>query len=144
MTFGMLDPKDESFLRNAKTPSRLRNGENTRTRRKSINSKKSNFFENSKLNKSNANKNKNMNVSLVSRSKKSPQQDTSMFPPLTSLPSSKSADQLETIKTPCCRGNRTRRSSGLTDFKNFSHNQSKSSKYSNNLMKNFKNVSTIS
>ena len=39
MTFGMLDPKDESFLRNAKIPNRLRNGENTRTRRKSINSK---------------------------------------------------------------------------------------------------------
>ena len=39
MTFGMLDPKDESFQRNAKIPNRLRNGENTRTRRKSINSK---------------------------------------------------------------------------------------------------------
>ena len=87
-----------------------------------------------------------MNVPLVSRSKKFPQQDTSMFPPLTSLPSSKSADQLETIKTSCCRGNRTRRLSGFTDIKNlnFSHNQSKSSKYSNNLTKNFKNVSTIS
>merc|ERR1719354_534427 len=34
--------------------------------------------------------------------------------------------------------------SGLTDVKNLSHNQSKSSKYSNMLMKNLKNVPTIS
>jgi len=151
MTFGMLDPNDKSFLRNAhkKTSVKLRNAETTKPRIKSINRKESTHFKDSKLNQSYTSKYKTNKSSTTSRckNKKIPQQDSIILPPLTSLPSSKSADQLETInKKSGYRGNRSRRMSGFTEVRNktISQNQSQSRKFSKNFMKDFKNIPTSS